>query len=642
MSPMEIGYRMKEVVKKKLGKFFVRDISPKIFPPDGRKYWYFDVENRDKIVSFIIENEIWNENTAREFLEHKFSFFSFDKKYLGKTINWHWDYKNGKEAPVIFCKDIDYQDFSVVGDFKYIWEINRHQYLISLAKAYYISGNQNYKDEIKKQIMNWIESNPYMKGINWVSSLELGIRLISWSWIWIFLGNIDEEFRNAWLETIYKHCVYINKNFSRYSSANNHLVGEAAGLFIASIVWPFEDKSEIWKERSYKILIQEIEKQNYNDGINKEQAISYQQFVMDFFILAGLLGEKNGVFFPQSYWNRIEKMMEFIASIMDRKGNVPLIGDSDDGYAVTLSDDKNFNPYHSLLTSGAVIFKRGDFKRKAGQFDEKSLWLLGIDGIARFNALEEKRFNPIKIFEKGGYYVLSSHEDTENEIKSVFDCGSLGYLNIAAHGHADALNFTMSVGGKKFLIDPGTYVYQYPREWRDYFRGTSAHNTIRIDGKDQSVIGGYYMWLRKAQAKLLRWESNDKHDTVEGEHNGYIRLKDPVIHQRKIFFNKKKDLFKIIDRIQSKEMHLIEQFFHFSEECSIEQIGPTKWQVKNNNKTIILIVDKKFQVKIVKGSDNPILGWESKRFDVKEKTFSMVNSVNWQGSSELVTLISIM
>lgn len=641
MSPMEIGYRMKEGVKKKLEKLSLRDFSPKILPAEGKKYWYFDVEDRHKIASFIIKNNIWNENKARELLEHKFSFFSFDKKFLGKTINWNWDYKNGKEAPVTFCKYIDYQDFSVVGDFKYIWEINRHQHLISLAKAYYISGNKNYKDEIKKQIMNWIEANPYMKGINWISSLELGIRLISWSWAWFFLGNIDEEFRNAWLETIYKHCVYINKNFSRYSSANNHLIGEAAGLFVASIVWPFEDKSEEWKERSYKILIQEIEKQNYNDGVNKEQAISYQQFVMDLFILAGLLGEKNGVLFPQYYWESIEKMLEFIASIMNRIGNVPFIGDADDGYAVTLSEDKNFNPYQSLLASGAVMFKRGDFKRKASQFDEKSLWLLGLDGIERFNSLEEKKINPVKTFKKGGYYVLSAYEDTEDEIKSVFDCGPLGYLNIAAHGHADALSFTLSVGGKKFLIDPGTYVYQYPIEWRDYFKGTIAHNTIRIDGKDQSVIGGYYMWLIKARIKLLIWESNDEYDIVEGEHNGYMRLKDPVIHRREIFFDKKKDIFKIIDRIQAEKMHLIEQFFHFSEECTITQINPIKCQVTNMDRAIIIKVDKKLKTKIAKGSKEPILGWKSEQFDVKEKAFTMVNSVDWEGSCKFETLIFI-
>jgi len=641
MSPKEIGYRIKETTRKKLEKLFTRDYSPKILLSDEKICSYLERDNKDKISSFLLKNKIWNENKAKELLAHKFSFFSFKKKFLGNRINWHLDYKNGKEAPLIFSKDIDYQDFNQSGDFKYIWEINRHQHLISLSKAYCISNNQAYKNEVKRQIIDWIKTNPYKKGINWISSLELSIRLISWSWAWFFLGNIDDTFKRIWLENIYKHCDYINKNFSRFSSANNHLIGEAAGLFIASVIWPFKDKSHKWRENSYKILIQEIEKQIFKDGVNKEQAISYQQFVMDFFILAGLLGEKNGIFFPKFYWKRIERMMEFIASIMDVRGNVPKIGDSDDGFAVILSDDKNFNPYRSLLATGAVIFKREDFKKKVQKFDEKSLWLLGIDGMKKFYSIEEKVFTSKRVFKNGGYCILLNNENNKNEIRSVFDCGPLGYLSLAAHGHADALSFTLNVGGKRFIVDPGTYVYQYPVKWRDYFKGTSAHNTIRIDGKNQSVIGGYYMWLKKARTKLIKWESCDKYDLVKAEHDGYIRLKDPVLHQRKIFFDKKKHFFRIIDKIESQKEHLIEQFFHFSEECELRKLDHAGWLITNGNKSLIIRVDSKSQTRIYKGSIEPILGWNSNNFDIKNEIYTMLNIINWKGSCELETLIII-
>lgn len=641
MSIMEIIYRVKEEIKKKYERLLVTDVFLKVSLSENKICWYFELQDRDKIVSFLKKNNNWNENKARELLEHKFSFFSLNRKFLGNIINWHRDYKNDKEAPLKYCKDIDYQDFNEIGNFKYIWEINRHQNLILLAKAFYLTGKQVYKEEVERQILSWIRDNPYQKGINWRSPLELGIRLISWSWVWIFLGNIDEEFRNIWLESIYKHCVFINNNFSKYSSANNHLIGEASGLFIASIVWPFNGKSRKWKRKCYKILIHAIEQQNHNDGVNKEQAIWYQQFVLDFFILAGLLGEKNGIYFPKNYWNRIEKMIIFIKSVMDKNGNVPNFGDSDDGFAIILSENEYFNPYQSLIASGAVMFKKSEFKRKAGQFDEKSMWLFGIDGLEQFNVLDNKKSVPVKTFEKGGYYILSAYEDTENEIMSIFDCGPLGYLSIVAHGHADMLSFTLNLGGTKFLIDPGTYVYQNPKDWRDYFKGTAAHNTIRIDKKDQSIIGGNFMWLRKAQARVLRWESNNDHDLVDAEHNGYLRLKDPLVHKREIFFDKKKNLFKIVDKIKAKKMHLIEQFFHLSEKCTITKINQSEWEVKNNHKAIVIKVDKKMQSKIVNGSTDPILGWKSEIFDVKEKTFTMVNKINWEGTCELETIIFI-
>lgn len=640
MTPFEIGYRFKEWLKKKLEKYFMRDFTPKISLMDKKLFWYFKEQDRDEIFSFLKNKGMWDESVARDLLEHRFTFFSFKRKYLGKTMEWNRDYKNNKAAPLNYSRDIDYRDFSKVGDYRYIWEMNRHQHLISLAKTYYLTGNNEYKNEVIQQITSWINSNPYMKGINWASALEVGIRLIAWSWVWYFIGEEEERFKRFWLENIYKHCHFISRNFSKYSSANNHLIGEAAALFIASIVWPFERKSDEWQKKAYEILIQEIEKQNYSDGVNKEQSTAYQQFVLDFFLLAGLLGEKNGIRFPHTYWQMLERMLDFIASVMDRNGNIPLIGDSDDGCAIILSENENFNNYKSLLASGAILFERGDLKAKAGSLDEKSLWLFRIDGIEKFNALKEEKIIPTSAFKEGGYYIFNGFSDREGEIHGVFDCGPLGYLSIAAHGHADALSFTLSVGGKEFLIDPGTYTY-CEQKWRDYFRGTAAHNTIRIDGQDQSVTGGNFMWLRKAQIRLLKWESDGHYVLVQGEHNGYSRLKDPVIHQREIIFDKKENIFKIKDRIEAKGLHLVEQFFHFSEECDITPIKPQKWQITNQGKSLIIRVDKNFQTMIINGDTDPILGWKSYRFDLKKKINTMVNTTDFEGPFEFETSIIV-
>lgn len=195
MSPMEIVHRVKEQTRKKYERSLLRDITPDV-SLNGRKIqWYFEVQDRAKIISFSRKEGMWNEDEAKNLLEHKFSFFSFDNKYLGKIINWHMDYKSNKEAPLKYCKDIDYRNFSEVGDIKYTWEINRQQHLIPLAKAFYLTHDQKYKQEVVEQIKSWIDTNPYMKGVNWESSLELGIRLISWSWVWHFVGDLDKEFK---------------------------------------------------------------------------------------------------------------------------------------------------------------------------------------------------------------------------------------------------------------------------------------------------------------------------------------------------------------------------------------------------------------------------------------------------------------
>ena len=159
---------------------------------------------------------------------------------------------------------------------------------------------------------------------------------------------------------------FISKHFSRYSSANNHLIGEAAGLFVASTTWPFWSKAtEQWRDTGLAILVDEALKQSHPDGAGREQAIAYQQFVLDFLMLCLLAGRAAGISFPDSYLMRMEKMMAFIASMMDVRGNLPMIGDADDGYVVKLSQEPDFCPYRSLLSSGAVLFSTVGFSPKS-------------------------------------------------------------------------------------------------------------------------------------------------------------------------------------------------------------------------------------------------------------------------------------
>lgn len=639
MSLPEVSFRIREEVRKKTGGG--GDIEVRRPQFSDKSEWYADLAKRVEIENFVRERYGAASDMGENLFAHRFSFFSFENKVLGDEIDWHRDYKTGKNAPLTFSKSIDYRDYEKLGDIKYIWELNRHLHLVALAKSYYLSQNEAYKQEVKTQILNWIKENPYMRGVNWESSLEVGIRLISWSWVWKFLGEMDEEFKLQWLKSIYKHCYFIEKNFSRFSSANNHLIGEAAGLFVASTVWPYWKESKRWQDKSFKVLVEEMEKQNYKDGVNKEQAISYQQFVLDFFILSGLLGEKNGVKFPAEYWNCLERMLVLVASIMDKDGNMPNIGDADDGYAVKLSEDERFNPFQSLLATGAVIFKRGDFKNKAGTFDEKSFWLLGFDGLEKFESLQKKEFEVQKRFDDGGYYVLSANEYGADEIKAVFDCGPLGYLSLAAHGHADALSFVLSVSGKEIIIDPGTYAYHTQKKWREYFKGTSAHNTIRIDRKNQSLSGGNFMWLKKARAKALKWDSNVEMDIVAGEHDGYNRLNDPVVHRREIMFDKQEQSFKITDNVLAGKRHFLEQYFHFSKDCKVTQEGSNEWEIDKGEVRVNMKIDEKLNSEVFSGNENPILGWESKRFDVKTQSPTVVNSSEIDGNCELITHIKV-
>src|SRR5690606_23622174 len=143
------------------------------------------------------------------------------------------------------------------------------------------------------------------------------------------------------------------------------LISEAAGLFAAWMAWPYWREVEEWGRTGYVALGAEALAQNGADGVNRVQAIAYQHFELVFLLIAGRWGRANGVPFPERYWQRIEAMLEFRASIMGMGGHVPAFGDGDDGYGVRLSQEPEFCPYRSLLATGAVLFRRDDFRRKA-------------------------------------------------------------------------------------------------------------------------------------------------------------------------------------------------------------------------------------------------------------------------------------
>lgn len=591
---------------------------------------------------------------ADRILAGRFDVFAMQDVALGFPPDWSRDPKTGAEAPRTFGKTLNYRDEAVVGDIKYLWEPNRHLELVTLAQAWRLTGEEKYAAGCRALLDSWFEQCPYPLGPNWTSSLEHAVRLMNWSVAWQLLGGADspllegaawQAFRRRWLDSILQHCHFIAGHFSKFSSANNHLFGEYMGLFIGALTWPGWPESERWLTTARNGLAEEALKQNGPDGVNREQAIWYQHEVADMMLLCGLAGRANGVEFQADYWARLEAMLEFIAALTDVGGKVPMIGDSDDAVMVWFSREPGFNAYRSLLATGAVLFGRADFARKAGTFDDKSRWLLGEKGAADFAGLVARSPSTEggmkRAFPEGGYYILGDRFDTPDEVRIVADAGPLGYLSIAAHGHADALALTLSVGGHEILIDPGTYAYHTQKKWRDYFRGTSAHNTVRVDGLDQSTIGGNFMWLRHARGWCEQWASDENQDCLVAAHDGYMHLPDPVLHRRMLEFDKQARILRVTDRVECKGVHEVEIFWHFAETCGIQVIGNEISAQCGDRAAHVQMPGADWSPRVASGQEAPPLGWVSRHFDVKTPTSSVVWSGRIAGTTTLVTEIRL-
>lgn len=552
-----------------------------------------------------------------------------------------------------YGKSIDYRNEHRVGDVKYLWELNRHLELPTLAQAWHLTRESRYAEGCRRLLDSWFAECPYPLGLNWTSSLEHGIRLVNWAFAWhlldgehspLFADAQGQAFRRRWLRSIRQHLHFIAGHLSRHSSANNHLLGELMGLFIGAVNWPLWPECQQWRKLAHREFSEQALLQTAPDGVNREQAIFYQHEVMDMMLLCGLMGRANQLDFGAAYWERLERMMEFLAAVMDRDGQLPMIGDADDARIVRFDPSRrgNPNPYRSLLSTGAVLFRRGDFKAQAGVCDDKTRWLLGGGALDEFDSIPPATQLVFpSTFADGGYQVLCARRGEATEILAVFDCGPIGYGSLAAHGHSDALSMTLSAGGIPLLIDPGTYAYHTHNVWRDYFRSTFAHNTICIDGQNQSVSGGNFLWLRKATARRLEsWDESGR-QRVAGEHDGYCRLSDPVVHRRSIEFDVAANRFTIQDVIDCKGSHRAELCWHISDECDVEVIGSAVLVRARGVRLTMSVAPDEIVPRLFRGISEPPAGWISRKYDVKSPASTVVWSLAVHGPSRFVTILDV-
>ena len=647
MSPGEIAWRVRSSLRDRADRTLVshrqklRD-PVAIFNGEGG-----DIKTGFHVSDLVIEEKQHDSllDRARKIVENRLTFFDLENAHLGDPIIWNRDHKRGQDTPMVFSPSLDYRDVKETGDCKYVWELNRHHQFVVLARAYRISGDVRFAQAIAEQLDSWLRQNPYGLGMNWRSGLELGIRLINWVWALDLIGDskfIDEELLLRIMDSVSRHIWEIDRKYSQGSSVNNHLIGEAAGVFVASSYFNNLKHASKWRERSRDILIREILNQTYSDGGSKEQAIGYHNFIMQFFIIAGFVARARSRDFPESYWSRLEKMFEFTARLSEGGNNLPVFGDCDDGYVLDIGD----NP-HSIkewLAVGAELFGRSDFYTSSSSVSKQVEILPGKYGSDKYGITHNSENDKCSslAFSRCGYYLLQYREnDSQNYISVVFDCGPLGMGTLAAHGHADALSFTLRAFGRDVLVDPGTYDYfSYP-QWREYFRSTRSHNTVVVDHRDQSEMLGPFLWGRKANARCLVWEPSNVGGRAVGEHDGYTCLSDPVTHRRTLELNGRERSLIIHDDIMAHGKHDITVLFHFAEHCVVNPAGRNRYRIDVGPGTVEIELDSCLQVESFKGSTNPIYGWVSRGYHQKRECTTLVGRYTCEGDTSFVSRIEI-
>lgn len=462
-------------------------------------------------------------------VQHSFKFFGYPPVTLGRPIDWHYDPIADVHWPQRPSHRINHR--FVDGDVKWIWELNRLQHLPWLAQAWLFTGDTRYERAAFEHLDSWIAQNPPGRGIAWRGAFEAGIRAISIAIAMQGLRDSDEltvdrfdSIRTVLAESA-RRCW---QDRSLYSSANNHLVGEMAGLAVVALMFPELPSASEWEASAIRILSAEADKQILADGSGAEQAVGYQMFTVELLqVVASLLLQRDGQA-PKAILGAIARSTAFLSAVIGEGDPILRYGDCDEGFALRLGPEAV--PTIRDHLSIALAFNPAAAGDGLGSNTLTAQWYRAVarhtpDEAVR-NAANIGLEEPSSIFfPSGGLVVLRN-----GRRRTTMDVGPLGYLSIAAHGHADALAITVSLDGQDVISDPGTGSYYGHPGWRSSMRGTRAHATVCIDGQDQSINAGPFMWLRHACTRVRNVDLAA--GVVDAEHDGYTRLPGRPVHRR--------------------------------------------------------------------------------------------------------------
>jgi hypothetical protein len=497
--------------------------------------------------------------------DHQFRLLGFRDVSYGKDIDWHLDAVHGKRSPLIPWYKINFLNFDEVGDHKITWELNRHQHLVTLAKAWALTGNQEYADEIFAQWYSWQQGNPYPLGANWASSLEVAFRSLSWIWVDHLLVDcpaIPPGFRNDLLRALALNGRHIERYLSTYFSPNTHLLGEAVALFFLGMLYPQISAAEKWKQNGWRIVLEESRRQVRPDGVYFEQTLYYHVYALDFFLHARLLASRNAVAIPAEFDLVLQQMLAFVDAL-SQNAAPDGFGDDDGG---RLFDAARNRAEHLTdpLAAGAAILR--DHK-SATEITEEAIWLVGEHAIPG----AERRREPVReasvTFPDGGVFIIRSSDPVPQQM--TIDAGPQG-TGHSGHGHADALSIKLSVRNRRWLVDAGTFCYIGPGNDRNIFRGTRAHNTLAVDGLDQAVPEGPFGWSNVPIAQCDRFVSAPSFSFFAGSHSGYERLAHPVCHRRFVF-HPHGGFWFVRDIAEGTGVHQLEISWHFAPDVEVSR-----------------------------------------------------------------------
>lgn len=551
---------------------------------------------------------------------NSFEFFGYPRQMLGNPIDWHYDPIASVQWPDISSNRINHR--VARGDVKWIWELNRLQHLPWLAQAWLFTGDTRYSRAAFEHLDTWIDQNRFGQGIAWRGAFEAGIRAIS---VAVALQGLRDSpdltvdrYRRA-VGMLASSAALCWRERSLYSSANNHLVGEMAGLAVIAMMFPELRAAAKWKGSALDVLSVEAGKQILVDGAGAEQAIGYQIFTVELLLLVAALLADRGEAAPPPIIDAIKRSSFYLANLVGPGDPPPRYGDNDEGFALRLGPE----PIRGVRDHLGIVSALG-WRTAGTEFSCDSLAAQWYRRTATGQGAEPRkgsgggRGGAAKAYFafEGGLAVLRNER-----LRTTMDVGPLGYLSIAAHGHADALSVTLSLDGEELIGDPGTGSYYGHPDWRATMRATRAHPTVCIDGQDQSINVGPFMWLRHARTRARNVDVLK--GFVDAEHDGYVRLPGRVRHRRWLIAPPLDRAQLVVDMVTGRHAHEVRTSWPLHPAVEMQRIHGGHILFRDSTAVLQVLHASNSPLKSddVRGDAASNMGWWSNRLETRVPTW---------------------
>ncbi len=499
---------------------------------------------------------------ADRILRHEFDLLGSGPVVLGSEIDWHLDFKSGRRWELTASTGIDYAELDRTSDVKVPWELSRCRHLVTLGRAWNVLGDPRLVEEFRAQVQSWVRANPIGRGVNWACTMDVALRAVNWVVaLALFQESLDDPFWETILTELYRHGLWISENLEFGAVNGNHFISDALGLVACGAVLGASPAAGRWLETGKRLLEEEILLQVDREGVNIEASVPYHRLALEIFLTGRWLLEAAGKPVSEFYDDRLRGMFDYVHAYTTPDGLTPVIGDADDGRVLALGEP-DLRDHRYLLAIGGAIFGRRDWEERAGGSHEPPLWLAPRD-----SALQTPPSPPpnepgpeTKAMAESGFYVFRRPDQY-----LFIDAGPVGFKGLGGHGHNDCLSFEWHALGHPLLTDSGAYVYTASVEWRNRFRSTEYHNTIRIDRQEINRLPSpEALWTLRDDARpvAVRLFRDGEWDVLEAGHDGYRRLPDPVTVYRTWRVHRRTPALRLLDRLEGVGRRFVEIFFH--------------------------------------------------------------------------------